>query len=187
MEEKTKTFESKEKKKSKIRMIVVILFVLIVAAFAYVSIKGSYLEFKELGENFEQIFFTNLKYRFLIMGICFAFLYLVMYLTNRGIKKSLKVFFEKENIKMPKLPNKSIALVFSTIGSALIGTSLMEKIILYIGNTSFGITDPIFNMDIAYYMFQKPLIETLILYLLAIVIVLTIYIILYHKAQYLST
>ena len=64
---------------------------------------------------------------------------------------------------MPKLPNKSISLVFSTIGSALIGTSLMDKIILYIGNTSFGINDPIFNMDIAYYMFQKPLIEALLL------------------------
>lgn len=169
-----------EKKKSKIRMILVIIFVLFVALFAYITLRSSYLEFQELGENFEQIFFTNFKYRCLIMGICFIVLYLIMYLTNRGIKKSLKAFFEKEKILTPKLPNKSISLVFSTIGSALIGTSLMEKIILYIGNTSFGITDPIFNMDIAYYMFQKPLIETLILYLVALIVILTIYIVLYH-------
>ena len=84
-----------------------------------------------------------------------------MYFTNKGIHKSLKEFFVKEQINMQKLPNKSISLVFSTIGSALIGTSLMEKIILYIGNTSFGRNDPIFNMDIAYYMFQKPMLQKL--------------------------
>ena len=169
-----------EKKKSKLRMILVIVFILLFAIVSIITIKSSYLEFKELGENYEQVFFTNLSYRCFIMGICFVSLYYIMYFTNRGIKKGLKVFFEKEKRNMPKLPNKSISLVFSTIGSALIGTSIMEKIILYIGNTSFGINDPIFNMDIAYYMFQKPLIETMLIYFVALIVVLTIYSILYY-------
>ncbi len=180
MEQKEQHNETKVKKKSKLRMIMVIVFILMFISISYVSLRSDYLEFKELGENYKQIFFTNMQYRYLIIGGSFVILYLIMYLTNRGIKKSLKEFFEKENVIMPKLPNKSIALVFSAIVSVLIGATLMEKVILYIGNTSFGIADPIFNMDIAYYMFQKPLIETLILYIVALIAFITIYIVIYH-------
>ncbi|MBR3002324.1 MAG: UPF0182 family protein [Clostridia bacterium] len=180
MEEKPNNLDTKEKKKSKIRRLLVIAFILLFTIVSYISIKSSYLEFKELGENYEQVFFTNLSYRCCIMGICFIVLYFIMYFTNKGIHKSLKDFFVKEQINMPKLPNKSISLVFSTIGSALIGTSLMEKIILYIGNTSFGRNDPIFNMDIAYYMFQKPLIEIMLIYIVVLIVFLTIYSLLYH-------
>ena len=118
-----------------------------------------------------------MKYKYLTMGICFVILYIVMYLTNRGIKKSLKPFFESEKKAIPKLPNKSIALVFSAIGSLFVGTALMEKIVLFMGNTSFGINnaDPIFNMDIGYYMFQKPLIEAGLVYLAGLIVFLTIY------------
>lgn len=180
MEEKQKSIENKDKNKSKIRMILVIIFIALFIIISYITLRSSYLEYKELGSNFEEVFFTNLKYRFYIMGICFGVLYIIMYFTNRGIKKGLKEFFEKEQITMPKLPNKSISLVFSVISSAIIGTALMEKIILYIGNTSFGITDPIFNLDIGYYMFQKPLIEALILYAVILIVFITIYSILYH-------
>ena len=180
MEGKEVQQDIKEKKKSKIRMLLVIAFILLCLIVSYVSIRSSYLEFKELGQNYEQVFYTNLSYRFVTVGICFVALYVIMYFTNRGIKRSLNEFFVKEKVKMPKLPNKSISLVFATIFSAIIGTALMEKIILYVGNTSFGITDPIFNMDIAYYMFQKPLIEMLIMYFLVLMILLTIYTIIYH-------
>ena len=180
MEEKQKSVEAKDKKKSKIRMILVLIFIALFIIVSYISLRSSYLEFKELGESYEEVYFTNLKYRCLIMGICFVILYVVMYFTNRGIKKGLKEFFEKEKVIMPKLPNKSIALIFSTIASAVIGTAIMEKILLYIGNTSFGITDPIFNLDIGYYMFQKPLIETLLLYIVALIVFLTIHSIIYH-------
>ncbi|MBP3801882.1 MAG: UPF0182 family protein [Clostridia bacterium] len=168
------------KNKSKFRMILVILFIALFLIVSFIGVRANYLEFKELGENFEEVFFTNFKYRALITGTCFVILYIVMYLTNRGIKKGLKVFFDKEKITMPKLPNKSISLIFSSIASAIVGTTIMEKIILYFGNTSFGITDPIFNFDIGYYMFQKPLIETILLYVVILIVLLTIYSIIYY-------
>ena len=167
-------------KKSKIRMIIVLIFLTIFSLVTFISIRGNYLEYKELGPNFEQVFFTNLKYRVIVTVSVFAVLYLVMYLTNRGIKKGLKPFFEGEKRQIPKLPNKSISLIFASITSAFIGTSLMEKIILFSGNTSFGVTDPIFGLDVGYYMFQRPLIQALLLYLIIILIVLIIYSIVYH-------
>ena len=76
-----------EKKKSKTRMIIVLLFIAIFAICSYVSLRGTYLQYKELGENYIQAFETNLKCKYIIFGINFVLLYIIMYFTNRGIKK----------------------------------------------------------------------------------------------------
>ena len=170
----------KPQKRSKLRMILVILFILVFTFFTFISLKGSYLEYKELGENFEQIFFNNLQYKYTIMGINFVFLYFVIYFTNRGIKKGLKVFFEQEKKQIPRLPNKSLALVISSIVSVLISNIIFDKVILFRSNASFGIVDPLYNMDISYYMFIKPLIELIIIYFIALVIFLSIYMAVYY-------
>ena len=114
------------------------------------------------------------------MAINFVFLYIVIYFTNRGIKKGLKPFFEKEKKEIPKLPNKSLALVISALVSFVTSSALMQKITLISNGTSFGIQDPIFGLDIAYYMFQKPVIETLALYFVILFVGLSIYIALYY-------
>lgn len=169
-----------EKKKSKSRMIIVILFLLIFAIASCINLRGTYLQYKELGENYIQAYLTNLNYKYIIFGINFVILYFLMYFTNRGIKKGLKVFFDKENKEMPKLLNKSISFVISVIVSTIMSNLLMEKILLCVSNASFGITDPIFNFDISFYMFQKPLIETLIWYFIAIIVGLTAYMAVYY-------
>ena len=167
-------------KKSKIRMFAVILFILIFSAVSYIQLRGSYLEYLELGQNYIDVFRTNLMYKYTIMAINFVVLFLIIYFTNRGIKKGLKPFFEKEKKEMPKLLNKSLALVISIIVSAIMSNVMMQKIMLVMANTSFGLTDPIFNLDIGYYIFQKPLIEMFVFYFLGIVIGLTIYMAIYY-------
>ena len=169
-----------EKKKSKTRMIIVMLFILVFAIITFINLRGTYLEYKELGQNYVQAFFTNLSYKYTIFGVNFVILYILMYFTNRGIKKGLKTFFEKENKEMPKLLNKSIAFVVSVIGSAFMSNILMKKILLCSSNVSFGVTDSIFGFDIAFYMFQKPLIETLLVYFIGVIIGLTIYMAVYY-------
>ena len=135
-------------------MIIVLLFIAIFAICSYVSLRGTYLQYKELGENYIQAFETNLQCKYIIFGINFVLLYIIMYFTNRGIKKGLKPFFEKEKKEIPKLPNKSLALVISALVSFVTSSALMQKIMLIANGTSFGIQDPIFGLDIAYYMFQ---------------------------------
>ena len=177
--ENTKT-NLKTKKKNKSRMIIVLIFLILFAIVTYIFLRGSYLEYKELGESYVQEFLTNLKFQYSIMGINFILLYLIIYLTNRGIKKGLKEFFDKENKPMPKLLNKSIALVISALVSVVISKLLSQKLLLYVSNASFGKTDPIFGLDIGYYMFQKPFIETILLYIIGLIVGLTIYMAIYY-------
>lgn len=166
--------------KSKVRVGIVLIFILMFAIGSFVNLRGTYLQYKELGDNFTQTFFTNLKYKYIIFGVNFIILYFLIYCTNRSIKKGLISFFEKEKKDMPKLINKSIAFVISIIVSTVMSNVLMEKILLCSSNASFGITDPVFNLDISFYVFQKPLIEMLLAYFIILTIGLTAYMAVYY-------
>lgn len=167
--------QSKSKIGKKIRVILVIAFILIYALITYISLRGQYLEYVELGKQYVEKFFTDIKYKYLIMGISFVLLSINIYFTNRGIKKGLKPFFEQENKEVPKLPNKSITLILAAIASVIIANGLLDKVLLCASNASFGKTDIIFGLDISYYTFIKPLIETVILYLIILTIAISIY------------
>jgi len=163
-----------------LKVILVILFILIFGLFTFVSLRGNYLEYKELGENYLEIFYTNLKYKYIIMAINFVVLFIIIYFTNRGIKKGIKPFLEQDKVTMPKLPNKSIALVIATIVSTIFSNQILEKILIVTGNTTFATADPIFNLDISYYLFIKPVIEFFIVYFIILIIGITIYMAAYY-------
>ena len=166
--EKVNNKKEQKRKNSKLRMMLVILFLLVFSGVSYVQLRGSYLEYLELGSQYIDIFKTNLIYRYSIMAI------------NRRIKKGLKPFFEKEKRSMPKLLNKSLALVISAVVSFVVSSAFMQKIMLIINGTSFGNQDPIFGLDIAYYMFQKPVIEMLLFYFVVLFVGLSLYMALYY-------
>ena len=165
-----------KKKLNKIKNILVIAFIAIYLICTYVTLRGEYLECLELGEQYIQNFWTNIRYKYSIMGISFVVISICMFITNIGIKKGLKPFFESENKAMPKFPNKSIIFIVAVIGSIILSNNLVEKVVLCASKVSFQKTDMIFNMDISYYMFIKPLIEEVIKYLMQFVILLSAYI-----------
>lgn len=167
-------------KNKNIKVILVIAFILIFTLITFVSLRGGYLEYKELGKNYLEIFYTNLKYKYIIMAVNFVLVFILIYFTNRGIKKGIKPFLEQDKVEMPKLPNKSIALILAAIVSAIFSNQILEKILTVAGNTTFALTDPIFNLDISYYLFLKPVIEFFIRYFIALIIGITIYMAAYY-------
>lgn len=158
-----------------IRRIAVITFLIIFAIITYINFRGSYLEYQELGENYLQMFLKKEKYQYIIMGINFIFIYIIMYFSGRNIKKGLRVFFEQEKKDFPRLPNKSISLVVAVIESIFITAMFTPNIILAISNTSFRETDLMFNLDVSFFMFIEPLLKMVIRYLMFIFIVIIIY------------
>ena len=115
----------------KTRAILVIAFIAVYLLITYITLRGQYLEYVELGAQYVEKFFTDVKYKYAIMGITFIFLSIILYFTNKGIKKGLKPFFEDEKQEMPKLPNKSITLIIAAIVSVIISNNLLEKILLF--------------------------------------------------------
>lgn len=179
MKEAQDNKQTKEKKYFK-RVILVLLFLAIVSLFLYIDIRGEYLQIQELGEQYVKAFTERLQYNTYSFIAIFIISYLIIYITTIFIKKGLKKFFLEENKEIPKLPNKSISLIFAVIISLIISPAIAERFILAINPTHFGIADSIFNMDIGYYIFQKPFAEMILLYLIGFVIGISIYIGIYY-------
>jgi uncharacterized membrane protein (UPF0182 family) len=168
------------KKRISKRNIVVVLFLTIFSIYTFVALRGEYLQILGIGEEFVQVFEQNMRYKIGTSIANFVFLYLSIYITTLFIKKGLKKFFDDDKREMPKLPNKSISLIAGSLITMLTSNMLTERAILAIKSAVFGITDPIFNLDISYYMFQKPFIELLITYSIWITVALTLYVIGYY-------
>ena len=169
-----------QKTKSKKRAILVIAFLIILAIYIAVTLRGEYLQTLEIGEQYVEAFKQNIKYKVGVALVNFAILYIATYITTRFIKRGLKKFFDDDKKEMPKLPNKSISLILSAIISIISSKLITEKVMLAFNTALFGINDPIFNMDIGYYMFQKPFIEAIIIYFIALLAIYSIYIAVYY-------
>ena len=171
----TKEELKKASRNKRKRNIIVILFVLIALIVAYIMFRGTYLEIQELGEKYISVFWKNFTYTISIFVSNFVLLYIIFYITNNKIKKGLKKFFDEEKREMPKLINKSISFIMAIVISFCVTNIIKEKLMLFLNSASFEMNDPILGYDIGYFVFQKPFIEFVILYLLAIVIGITIY------------
>lgn len=162
------------------RSLFVILFISIFLICMYVSIRGEYLEIVSIGEEYVDIFKQNLKQRTEIF-ICISFIiYVITYFTTKVIHRGLKKFFAEEKIEIPKLLNKSISLVFAIVFGYIIANAISEKAILAFNSAAFGIADPVFNLDIGYHMFQKPFIQSAILWTAIYMGIMLVYIVSYN-------
>lgn len=176
-----KDVKNKKKNKYTVRILIVIISLLIYGLFNYVSLRGEYLSIKGISDNYLDIFITNMRYKYMVTFVNFIVIYLLVYITNKFIKKGLKKFFDDEKRQVPKLPNKTFAFIIGLIGSVLGGNILTEKYMLFSNIAYFGgKNDPIFNLDIGYYIFSEPFIETILAYIICIFILITIYVAIYY-------
>ncbi len=179
-QQNTKQVGKTNNKKIRKRAILVLIVMIILSIFVYISYRGNYLETIEIGEKFKQVFKQNIFYQYITIGINFIILFFAIYITNRGIKKGLKIFFDEEKKEMPKLPNKSVAFIISAIASIVLSYFLSGQLKLFMNRAWFGIYDSVFGADIAFYVFEKPFIELIILYYMAIIIAMTAYRAIYY-------
>ena len=166
--------------KNKKRIIFVLVTLLIVLLIAYIVFRGSYLEKLELGTQYVGVFWQNLKYMSITLTVNFLFIYLVFYIVNKLIKSGLNDFFTKDNKQMPRLLNKSISFVIAIIVSATTSNIILEKALLFFNSSQFGKVDPVFNLDIGYFIFQKPFIEFIVIYFIVILLLAIVYAFIYY-------
>ena len=166
--------------KNQKRVTFVICLLLVFSLYMYITVRGDYLQIHGIGEEYVKIFQSNLIKKTIVFMIGFWLMYILTRITTVFIKKGLKSFFEEDKKEMPKLPNKSISLLFGIIAGVLFTYNITQKAILAFNNTWFTKTDPVFNLDIGYFVFQKPFIETVVLYLIGIFAILSLYVAIYY-------
>ncbi|MBP3255741.1 MAG: UPF0182 family protein [Clostridia bacterium] len=184
MKEKLLKIKKEVNIENKIRMYLVIAVSIVTLIIGIIMFRGTYLETLEIGEEYIGVFWQNVKNMGITLVINFAIIFTSIYITNRKIKTALKEFFNTENRKMPKLLNKSISFIGAVIISALTSNFIMEKAILCLKNAQFEIQDPIFGLDIGYFVFIKPFIEMGLWYFIILIAALLIYMAIYYIATF---
>jgi len=147
---------------------IILLIVIIVGAIASVYI--DLIWFKSV--QYVAVFWKILLTKGVVM-LFFAALFFVLSFINlsfaRRFAPEFQVEISQDEFEKPEIQlykslqniqiNKKFVLWFSLIIALFMGFSegaSWEKILIYLNRTSFGITDPIFNKDIGFYMFSLP-------------------------------
>ena len=180
---KESTTEVKQKEKRQnytgFRAKLVTILIIVSAILIYIIERGNYIEVKEIGAEYLTVYFRNTLYHLIVFGLSFVFIYVTMFFTHKKIFKNLKLFFDEEKKQMPKLANKSISFAIALIVSVIVSKIFTNYMLLSFGNTWFGINDPVFNIDMSYFVFIKPFVNFIVLYVLIVFVFSLVYSILY--------
>ena len=171
---------NENEKQNKVRKTIVTIVLILAAIILYIIERGQYLEIKEIGENYLPIFWQNLRNISITAILNFLIVFTVIYISTSKIKDGLKTFFEDEKKAMPKLPQKSIAFIIATIITIATSGYILQKALPCFYNTQFVATDPVFGLDIGYFVFIWPFLELITLYALIAIIVATVYMAIYY-------
>lgn len=171
---------TKDKKRFNIRLILVILVLLVFSITSYISNRAEFLKIREIDEKYTTIFIKNFYMKVGIFIFVTGMTYLLFYINNKIIKKGLKYFFDEEKKTIPKLPNKSISLIAGIISGITSLKFLYTKYIVCINAASFVIKDPIFKMDVGFYMFILPFIKSVLIFFIVESMIMVIYTAIYY-------
>ncbi len=170
--------EKLEKKISIVLLIIVIAASLFLALVGFIS---DFMWFKEMG--YVAVFFTQLV-TILKVGIpTFVVVTALVMLYLHHLRKS---YFSKiassEATDMKKLKRTTnyLALIFGLLASFMAVTNLWFEILKFANSTDFDIADPLFKLDISFYIFKLEFLTQLNEILIGLIVAFVVLTIVYY-------
>ena len=149
-------------------LIALIIIILISIFSILVGIFGDWFWFASIG--YESVFITILGTS-IWMGLLFFLGFVVFSFLNIRIAK--RVSMKKSKGKAHKQKSAgSVFYIFATIIGLFVGMvfSNWEVLMKFLNPSSFGVMDPVFGLDIGFYVFTLPFYGLMLSYLAAIII-----------------
>jgi uncharacterized protein len=138
------------------------------------------LERKEMG-NFQSVYWTDLKYQVLCFILVFSGIFLSLFFTNKWIRKNYEKYFHHFEGGLIKVYVLSPALIFAFLGAMLTKNAFYKKGLMFLNHEFFGVQDPVFGLDVGYYVFSRPF----FMLVYEFFSLLSIFLVLYTLAYYL--
>jgi len=164
-------------------ILAVVLFLIMIFFGQAVELITDWLWFQEVG--YENVFTITLWAQ-LKMALLFGFAFFVIFFGNLfaalRLTSGVHVVDQKGWIQISKLeiatrPLQLLILIGSLLFSlfaALNGSSQWENFLTFLNVSSFGVTDPLFQRDIGFYVFRLPFLNHLYAWLMTVLIFTTI-------------
>lgn len=178
------------KKQAGIIFAVFILILLMIFSNSIISFVINIEWYKEIG--YLSVYFTQLIATIKLMIPLFFICFISIWAYYRSIRKSISSWGNTISInrnKAEKIIFIIADLAISFFISFLVSSTYWYRILQFENASNFNVKDPIFNLDVSFYVFRLPLIEELygvIISLLVVLVVITlvIYFILYFKDSF---
>ena len=175
MAEKFKEQKGKMGRGKKILLFVVIAVVLLLFfGGSILNLVMDVWQIDEIGKGFTDIFWKNFFCRLAVSGSGFLIVFIVSSVNLYVLRKL--AFIKHTNISFleKKWPYVLASALFSLLFGGIMGENSYVELLTALNTTSFGVTDPLFNQDISYYIFIRPFLETIVSSLKGVFLVQTI-------------
>ncbi len=121
-----------------------------------------FLWFKSL--NLDSVFVAMLYYKLTLFGIFFIIAFVLLSLNSLLLQKAGYEFLG-ESYKLPMWVNISLALVV-----AFLFSHTWIQYVYLVNSVDFNLKDPIFGLDVSFYVFKLPFIQTVLFFFFTLII-----------------
>lgn len=172
-----------KKRKLGLGVIIVILLVVLAGFGGIVNFITDYLWFKELGYTsvfFKQLF-TQLQIGIPSFVIIMVLTYFYLRVLKRGYYKRIDTV-DMAAVSEKNLNRISLGLgaVFGILVTITTVTELWFQILKFMNSSSFGVKDPIFGLDVSFYIFKLEFITQINQILIGIVLAFAVLTLIYY-------
>lgn len=153
---------------------IAIATVVILIAIAILSI-GFLIDiqwFKEVG--YLNVFMTKIIASAVLIVPIFLLSFIALFIYFKSMKKTILGIVGYENSKIYNIVTNLINLVGSFVLGALMAANNWRTILEFINAENFGVNDPIFNLDIAFYIFKLPILNSIYNAIFTILLVMVV-------------
>lgn len=170
-----------KKKKLGIKGLIVIILLLIVLFLSLIGFITDFLWFKELG--YVSVFLKKLVTQLEIGIPTFIIITLLAYIYLKFLKRG---YFKKvasvehTDHKRLNLISWGMAIVFAALVTFVSVTRLWFEILKFANSTGFDIADPLFHLDVSFYVFRLAFIKELNQIIIGVIIAFAILTLLYY-------
>ncbi len=153
-------FKNQNKNMTRGKKILLSVIAVVVAFVILTAISLNFIvsvwQINEIGKSFNDVFWKNFFYKLLLSSSGFLVVFIITLINVFLIRKI--ALFKNFNAKI--LKKKWPYIVFSFVIALFFGGAMGEnsyiELLSFLNTTEFGVSDPLFNKDISYYIFVRP-------------------------------
>ncbi|MBO8182052.1 MAG: UPF0182 family protein, partial [Archaeoglobus sp.] len=154
-----------------VRIIPVIFVALLIFLSILLHLYTEFLWFESL--NLDSVFIAILYYKVILFVIFFVFALVVLSLNHFILKKASHELGEP--LKMPFWADVLLALIV-----ALLFSRTWLQYVYFTNSVDFNLKDPIFGLDVSFYVFKLPFIQSILFSFLALLLLITLISVAYY-------
>jgi len=181
-------FYKMQNKNTNVRILAIVLIAAVVFSLCFAGVKMlvEYYEVKEIGQNFVGAYFTDIFAKIFVSLIAFLVVFLIAGINTFVVKKRMRKLGVGSDFASTKLKGFLIVFLGSALFALVIDGGIYKELLLALNGVPFNIADPIFYMDIGYYVFKRPFLMSIVNNLSLIVVFTTIYVFVLYCSLYLK-